>query len=165
MKIFLTKFTILLLIMSFYSQSAVLPKADLVVVYKNKTTLELLRNGKLLKRYHIAMGDFPKNHKVKEGDERTPQGRYVLDYKKSDSDFYRSIHISYPNEADILTANAQSVSPGGQIMIHGQSPNSTMSPQEQQRYNWTNGCIAVTNVEMDEIWQSVDAGIPIELWP
>ncbi|MCL1078271.1 L,D-transpeptidase family protein [Parashewanella spongiae] len=155
----------LFLVTSFSSLADVLAKADLVIVYKSKATLELIKKGKVIKSYHIAMGDYPKNHKIKEGDERTPQGRYILDYKKSDSDFYRAIHISYPNDADILAANALNVSPGGQIMIHGQSPNSTISPREQQRYNWTNGCIAVTNSEMDEIWQLVDTGTPIELWP
>ncbi|MGB0894820.1 MAG: L,D-transpeptidase family protein [Parashewanella sp.] len=142
-----------------------LPKADLVIVHKSKALLSLMRAGKLIKQYHIAMGDNPKNHKLTEGDERTPQGRYTLDYKNTDSSFYRSIHISYPNAADKLRAKALGISPGGQIMIHGQSPSSTLAAIEQQKYNWTNGCIAVTNEEMDEIWQSVDAGIPIEIWP
>lgn len=145
--------------------AANLGKVDLVVVTKSTSNMALMRDGKIIKQYHIAMGDLPKGHKLKEGDQRTPQGRYTLDYKKSDSAFYRSIHISYPNEEDKLRAKALGIRPGGMIMIHGQNPKSSMSPQEAQRYNWTNGCIAITNAEMDEVWQAVDEGTPIEIWP
>lgn len=138
---------------------------DLVVVEKADRTMTLYDDGREVKRYHIAMGDSPTGHKIKEGDQRTPQGRYILDYKKADSAYYRSIHISYPNAADRLRAQALGVSPGGQIMIHGENPNSELSPQEQQQYNWTNGCIAVTNKEMDELWQLIRPGTPIEIWP
>ncbi|WOT06455.1 L,D-transpeptidase family protein [Shewanella youngdeokensis] len=140
-------------------------KADLVVVTKSKATLSILRKGKILKTYHIAMGDNPKGHKLTEGDQRTPEGRYILDYKKSDSAYYRAIHISYPNDEDKLRANALGIKPGGQIMIHGENPNSSLSPIEAQKYNWTDGCIAVTNVEMDELWRAIDSGTPIEIWP
>ncbi|QSX31400.1 L,D-transpeptidase family protein [Shewanella cyperi] len=140
-------------------------KADLVVVNKSEYTLKLFAKGKLLKQFHIAMGDNPTGHKLKEGDQRTPQGRYRLDYKKVNSAFYRAIHISYPNEEDLLRAKALGLKPGGQIMIHGQNPNSELSPEEAQLYNWTNGCIALTNPEMDELWQVIDEGTPIEIWP
>jgi murein L,D-transpeptidase YafK len=140
-------------------------KVDLVVVDKSSYNLSLLRQGKVLKTYRIAMGDNPEGHKLKEGDQRTPQGRYTLDYKKSNSAFYKAIHISYPNEEDLLRARALGTSPGGMIMIHGQNPRSNMSPEEAQRYNWTNGCIALTNKEMDELWGAVDEGTPIEIWP
>ncbi|RYV03172.1 hypothetical protein SOPP22_05345 [Shewanella sp. OPT22] len=142
-----------------------MPQADLVVVKKSLRQMTLFKNGKKIKTFHIAMGENPKSHKVKEGDERTPEGRYILDYKKPDSAFYRSIHISYPNEADILAAKAKGVNPGGLIMIHGQDPESNLSQKERQRYNWTNGCIAVTNKEMDELWQVIEPGTPIEIWP
>lgn len=138
---------------------------DLVVVKKSQSSMEVMRDGKVIKRYRIAMGDNPKGHKAKEGDQRTPQGRYVLDYKKSDSAFYRSIHISYPNDEDLLRAKALGIKPGGMIMIHGQNPKSSMSPEEAQQYNWTNGCIAITNKEMDELWLAIDEGTPIEIWP
>ena len=140
-------------------------KVDLVVVNKSQSRLSVMRDGKVIKSYLIAMGDAPQGHKLKEGDQRTPQGRYTLDYKKADSAFYRSIHISYPNEEDKLRANALGIRPGGMIMIHGENPKSTMTPEEAQKYNWTNGCIAVTNKEMDELWQMIDAGTPIEIWP
>ncbi|WP_434951201.1 L,D-transpeptidase family protein [Shewanella sp. HL-SH4] len=151
----------------FASASSAQPhaKIDLVVVNKSESRMSVMRDGKVLKTYVIAMGDAPQGHKLKEGDQRTPQGRYVLDYKKPDSAFYKSIHISYPNDEDKLRAQALGISPGGMIMIHGQNPRSSMSPEEAQRYNWTNGCIAVTNKEMDELWRMIDAGTPIEIWP
>ncbi|MCL1039733.1 L,D-transpeptidase family protein [Shewanella submarina] len=142
-----------------------LQAVDLVVVQKADRTMTLYDGNREIKRYHIAMGDSPAGHKIKEGDQRTPQGRYILDYKKEDSAYYRSIHISYPNAADRLRAKALGVSPGGQIMIHGENPNSQLSPEEQQAFNWTNGCIAVTNKEMDELWQLIRPGTPIEIWP
>ena len=140
-------------------------KVDLVVVSKSESKMSIYHQGKVLKTYRIAMGDAPKGHKLKEGDQRTPQGRYILDYKKSDSAFYKSIHISYPNEEDKLRANALGVSPGGMIMIHGQNPNSSLTPRQAQQYNWTNGCIAITNKEMDELWRVIEEGTPIEIWP
>lgn len=139
--------------------------ADLVIVKKSERIMTTFKNGKILDTYHIAMGENPINHKVKEGDEKTPEGRYILDYKKSDSAFYRAIHISYPNDADILTARAKGVNPGGYIMIHGQEVNSHISQQERQKYNWTDGCIAITNTEMDQLWRSIEPGTPIEIWP
>ncbi|MGS0679860.1 L,D-transpeptidase family protein [Shewanella sp. 125m-7] len=140
-------------------------KADLVVVTKSEASMSLLRHGKLIKKYRIAMGDNPVGHKLTEGDQRTPEGRYLLDYKKSDSAYYRAIHISYPNDEDRLRADALGISPGGQIMIHGENPNSNLSPEEAQQYNWTDGCIAITNAEMDELWRAIDEGTPIEIWP
>lgn len=140
-------------------------QVDLVVIKKSKSMMQLLQHGKVLKQYRIAMGDSPKGHKLSEGDQRTPEGRYVLDYKKPNSTYYRSIHISYPNDEDRFRARALGVNPGGQIMIHGENPHSELSPEEAQQYNWTNGCIAVTNQQMDEIWKLVDAGTPIEIWP
>ncbi|MCH4294043.1 L,D-transpeptidase family protein [Shewanella sp. 3B26] len=140
-------------------------KVDLVVVNKSDAQMQVFYRGELIKSYRIAMGDNPKGHKLKEGDQRTPQGRYILDFKKADSAYYRSIHISYPNEEDLLRASALGISPGGAIMIHGQDPKSPLSAEEAQKYNWTNGCIAVTNKEMDELWQLIDPGTPIEIWP
>ncbi|ABK48649.1 conserved hypothetical protein [Shewanella sp. ANA-3] len=140
-------------------------KVDLVVITKSESNMALLRDGKILKQYRIAMGDLPTGHKLTEGDQRTPQGRYILDYKKSDSAYYKSIHISYPNEEDKLRAKALGIRPGGMIMIHGQNPRSPLTPEQAQQYNWTDGCIAITNAEMDEVWKAVDEGTPIEIWP
>lgn len=140
-------------------------KADLVIVDKSQSRLTLLKRGKTLKSYRIALGERPQGHKLTEGDQRTPQGRYLLDYKKTNSTYYKAIHISYPNEEDRLRAEALGVDPGGQIMIHGENPNSTLSPEEAQQFNWTDGCIAITNKEMDEIWYMIDEGTPIEIRP
>jgi len=150
---------------SYSSSNTGIGKIDLVVVDKSQSSMALMRNGQILREYRIAMGDRPVGHKVTEGDQRTPEGRYLLDYKKSDSAYYRAIHISYPNEEDSLRASALGLDPGGQIMIHGQNPNSSLSPEEAQRYNWTDGCIAITNAQMDELWRAIDEGTPIEIWP
>ncbi|WP_299797120.1 L,D-transpeptidase family protein [uncultured Shewanella sp.] len=150
---------------SYSSSNTGIGKIDLVVVDKSKSSMSLMRNGQILRKYRIAMGDSPVGHKVTEGDQRTPEGRYILDYKKSDSAYYRAIHISYPNEEDKLRASALGLSPGGQIMIHGQNPNSSLPPEEAQQYNWTDGCIAITNAQMDELWRAIDEGTPIEIWP
>jgi murein L,D-transpeptidase YafK len=140
-------------------------KADMVLVVKSESKLYLERNGKILKEYHVAFGANPKGNKEKEGDERTPEGRYVLDYKKENSSFYKSIHISYPNEQDKERAKRLGVDPGRSIMIHGQKNGLGWLSLITQRFNWTDGCIALSNDEMDEIWQAVDVGIPIEIRP
>ena len=113
----------------------------------------------------MAFGDNPVGHKQQEGDERTPEGKYILDYKKDDSSFYKAIHISYPNKDDIESAKKKGVSPGGFIMIHGQKNGYGWAAWITQYFNWTDGCIAVTNSEMDEIWEAVDIGTPIEIKP
>jgi murein L,D-transpeptidase YafK len=94
--------------------------ADSVLVDKSEEALYLLRNGQIIGQFSVSLGGNPKGHKQQEGDERTPEGRYTLDYKKSDSSFYKAIHISYPNDRDKAVARAKGVDPGGLIMIHGQ---------------------------------------------
>jgi murein L,D-transpeptidase YafK len=112
---------------------------------------------------HVEFGANPIDHKAKEGDEKTPEGRYTLDYKKSNSAFYKSIHISYPNKEDKEQAKKLGVNPGGFIMIHGQKNGLGWLSSIAQLYNWTDGCIAVTNSEMNEIWEAVDPGTPIDI--
>jgi len=140
-------------------------KADLVVVDKSHARLFLKKKGKVIKEFHVVFGENPKGHKQQEGDERTPEGRYILDFKNPDSRFYKSIHISYPNEQDKARARAAGVNPGGLIMIHGQKNSLGLFANVVQNFNWTDGCIAVTNSEMDEIWNAVDEGTPIEILP
>ena len=137
--------------------------ADSVLVDKSDETLYLLRDGEIIAEYSVAFGANPEGHKQQEGDERTPEGSYILDYKKEDSAFHRSIHISYPNEADRRTAAANGVDPGGLIMIHGQRNYLGWLSFITQRFNWTDGCIAVTNSEMDEMWEAVPVNTPIEI--
>jgi len=143
--------------------SAVAETADSVLVDKSDEKLYLLKDGRVLAEYSVSFGASPKGHKEQEGDERTPEGNYVLDYKKEDSSFYRAIHISYPNEEDKRSAAERGVDPGGAIMIHGQRNWLGWLSFITQRFNWTDGCIAVTNGEMDEIWDSVPVDTPIEI--
>ena len=139
--------------------------ADKVVVNKSEAKLYLEKNGVIFKEFHVVFGDNPAGHKQEEGDERTPEGIYVLDYKKSDSSFYKAIHISYPNNEDIEKAKNVGVNPGGQIMIHGQKNGLGWFSFFSQWVNWTDGCIAVKNSEMDQIWEAVHVGTPIEIQP
>lgn len=136
---------------------------DKVYVDKSAQRLYLMQGKTAIKSYHIALGDEPKGHKRQEGDERTPEGEYILDYKNEDSIAYRSIHVSYPNEQDVAHANELGVSPGGAIMIHGQMNGAESLTNIMQQRNWTNGCMAVSNEEMDEIMSAVKVGTSIEI--
>ncbi|MGA7981116.1 MAG: L,D-transpeptidase family protein [Chromatiaceae bacterium] len=141
--------------------------ADRVVVKKSERKLVLLKDGTVIRQYRVALGDDPYGPKMQEGDERTPEGEYVLDWRNPRSNYYKAIHVSYPNERDLQFARAMGVSPGGMIMIHGQ-PSYVRSPALLREYDgrdWTNGCIAVKNAEMDEIWSLVRDGTPIQILP
>jgi murein L,D-transpeptidase YafK len=119
----------------------------------------LLRGESVVRSYRIALGREPFGHKVQEGDGRTPEGSYLIDRRNPRSAYHLSLHISYPNEADRARAAALGIDPGGDIMIHG------LSNGERKEGDWTRGCIAVTNEEMDEIWELVEDGTPIEINP
>ncbi len=136
---------------------------DLVKVDKSESRMYLLDGEKVVKEYHVAFGANPKGHKQQEGDEKTPEGRYTLDYKKEDSSFYRAMHISYPNDQDKANAKKLGVSPGGFIMVHGQRNWLGWLSIIAQRFNWTNGCIALTNSEMDEFMDLVSVGTAIQI--
>jgi len=138
---------------------------DLVRVQKSAHTLQLLSQGQVVRTFHVALGSHPQGQKQQEGDGRTPEGAYVLDYKKDDSAFYKAIHLSYPNAQDIAAAQQRGVSPGGLIMIHGQKNGLGWLAGLSQKFDWTNGCIALSNVDMDVVWQLVAAGTPIEVQP
>lgn len=145
--------------------SNAIEKADRVVVVKSSNTLSLYRGQKLIRSFPVVFGANPIGHKQQEGDERTPEGNYTLDFKKADSAFYKAIHISYPNAQDVEAARKRGVSPGGSVMIHGQKNRLGWASFISQHFNWTNGCIALTNEEMELVWQAVDAGTPIEVKP
>lgn len=136
---------------------------DKVYVDKSERVLKLLSGDRVIKTYHIALGDSPAGHKRQQGDERTPTGTYKLDYKNEKSSYYRSIHVSYPNASDKVQARKRGVSPGGDIMIHGQKNGFGHLAAVTQKRDWTDGCIAVTNDEMDEIMSVYQAGMPIEI--
>ncbi len=138
---------------------------DLVVIYKNERLLQLKRNGNVVRSFNIALGVEPEGHKRIEGDGRTPEGVYTLDWRNAKSQFYRSIHVSYPRAQDEETAKRWGSSPGGLIMIHGLPNGRRANEIGHPRNDWTNGCIAVTNDEMDEIWSLVDDGTTIIIFP
>jgi murein L,D-transpeptidase YafK len=150
----------------FFSAFASVVKADKIVVIKSKRLILLMNNGEILKAYRIALGKSPVGHKSRQGDQKTPEGTYVIDSRTADSKFYLALHISYPNELDIKKAEKIGVDPGGRIMIHG-LPNGLGKQigKLHRLSDWTDGCIAVTNSEMDEIWRLVPDGITIEIKP
>lgn len=148
-------------LMNDVSARAALPKADKVVVIKCRRLLMLLRDGEIFKTYRISLGKQPRGRKTRSGDNRTPEGSYVLDSRNPKSKYHLSLHISYPNETDILNAHRRGVSPGGGIMIHGLLPG-MLAPVFS---DWTSGCIAVSNREIEEIWRFVRDGTPIEIMP
>jgi murein L,D-transpeptidase YafK len=139
------------------------PRVDAVLVYKSERLMMLLRAGEIVRHYTISLGRNPVGPKYREGDFRTPEGRYVLDWRNPDSRFYRSIHISYPGPADLDNARRQGVDPGGDIMIHGLP----LDPVKAQLAwdDWTDGCIAVPNEAMDAIWDAVEDGTLIVIRP
>lgn len=139
--------------------------ADKVVVFKKDHTLELLDHGKLLKKYKVALGREPAGRKERQGDHKTPEGIYVLDRRNEHSQFYRSLHVSYPNAEDRTRAQKAGVNPGGDIMVHGLPNGFGWIGAGHRLRDWTDGCIAVTNEEMDEIWRTVPDGTPIEIRP
>ena len=130
-------------------------RADQIVVNKSRREMLLLRGNVILRQYRIALGRDPIGHKQQEGDGRTPEGRYVIDRRNPKSRYYLALHISYPNADDVERAQAAGVPPGGDIMIHG------LKDGERRDDDWTQGCIAVTDEEMDEIWGLVPDGTSI----
>lgn len=133
-------------------------QADAIRVYKAQRRMDLLRNGRVMSTYRIALGDAPIGHKRQQGDEKTPEGDYRITYRNPRSRFHLSLRISYPNEADRRQARARAADPGGDIMIHGATP-------PGYRGDWTDGCIAVTNAEMEAIWRRVPVGTRIRIEP
>jgi murein L,D-transpeptidase YafK len=140
-------------------------QVDKVLVLKGKRRMHLLRRGMVLRTYEISLGRAPTGQKVKQGDGKTPEGWYILDSRNPGSKFHRSIRVSYPNEADRARARAMGVPPGGAIMIHGEPNHLQDIGFSGQGWDWTEGCIAVTNREIEEIWNSVPDGTPIEIRP
>ncbi len=140
-------------------------KADLVRVVKSESRLYLVRDDEVFASYDVVFGANPTGHKEREGDERTPEGRYHLTYKNPNSAFHRSIHISYPNADDREHARELGVDPGGDIMIHGQKNDQEWLSRFSRFGNWTDGCVALSNSDMDEVWDAIDPGVPIEIQP
>ncbi len=149
---------------SFFPAFASVVKADKIVVIKGKRVMLLMNNGEILKVYRVSLGKQPIGHKSRQGDQKTPEGTYVIDSRITDSKFYLALHISYPNNSDIKNAQGLGVDPGGNIMIHGLPNGLGKKVGKLHRLtDWTDGCIAVTNSEMEEIWQMVPDGTTIEI--
>ncbi len=147
------------------SQASDFPAAEKIIVEKEQRKLHLIKDDEIFRTFEIALGIAPIGDKQSEGDFKTPEGVYTLDTRNPNSDFFLSIHISYPNSKDRREARVKGVSPGGQIMIHGQPNLPTYSAAYYRKQDWTNGCIAVSNSDMIDIWLMTPNDIPIEIRP
>jgi murein L,D-transpeptidase YafK len=134
---------------------------DRIRVEKGKRTLTLYRGKTVVRQFRVALGSNPRGAKSREGDGRTPEGHYVVDFRNEQSQFHLALHISYPNADDRARAASEGVDPGGDIMIHGWG----RKLGQHRLRDWTDGCIAVTNAEMGVIWRLVPDGTPIEIVP
>ena len=147
------------------TQASEFPVADRVVIEKDARLLHLMRDGKAFRTFKIALGIRPVGDKKAEGDFKTPEGKYTLDHRNPNSEFFLSIHVSYPNSADRREAANLGVEPGGAIMIHGQPNEPSRSEAYYRTQDWTNGCIAVSNSDMIDIWLMTGENTPIEIRP
>lgn len=137
--------------------------AERLLIDKSERSLVLYSGGDAVKRYRVSLGRVPAGAKEREGDGKTPEGRYVIDYRKPDSDYHRALHISYPDADDRHHAAKLGVSPGGAIMIHGLPNGLGWIGRFHRLWDWTEGCVAVTDDEMDELWRAVADGTPVEV--
>jgi murein L,D-transpeptidase YafK len=142
-----------------------LPMADRIVVHKAERRLDLMRGYSVLRTYHVALGLNPVGQKERSGDFRTPEGTYYLSRRNARSDFFLSVQVSYPNVADLARAHRNHWQTGGSIMIHGLPNTLKHAPQYYENRDWTDGCIAVTNADMVEIWLLTPDNTPIDIRP
>lgn len=139
--------------------------ADRLVIDKSERTLTLFWHGVALKTYRVALGGAPNGPKEKQGDERTPEGAYTVDRRLENSAFHRALHLSYPNREDRAVAREARVNPGGDIAIHGLRDGFAWVGSAHTLFDWTDGCIAVTNDEIEELWRAVPQGTEVEIRP
>jgi murein L,D-transpeptidase YafK len=145
--------------------SAQLPVADEVVVRKSERRLYLLRHGEVIRSYRVALGLVPQGPKEQAGDFRTPEGHYQLTRRNTRSDYFLSIQVSYPNPDDMRRAHSHHMDPGGLIMIHGLPNNLRHSPDYYATADWTDGCIALSNSDMVEVWLMTQDNVRVEILP
>lgn len=157
--------TLLVLLVPGLMQASEFPVADRVVIEKGARLLHLMQGGKAFRTFKIALGIRPVGDKKQEGDFKTPEGQYLLDRRNPNSEFFLSIHVSYPDSNDRREAAEQGVDPGGAIMIHGQPNEPSRSEAYYRTQDWTNGCIAVSNSDMIDIWLMTGENTPIEIRP
>lgn len=136
-----------------------------ILIDKSERELTLYHEQKALKTYQVSLGRDPDGPKVRKGDGKTPEGKYSIDSKNGKSKFHRAFHVSYPNDADRKRAKLAGVAPGGDIMIHGMKNGLGWLGRLHRLIDWTEGCIAVTDSEMEELWQRVPVGTPVEIVP
>jgi murein L,D-transpeptidase YafK len=141
------------------------PQAYKIIIVKSQRTMTLMRGDKVLKTYKVSLGTVPVGPKQIQGDHKTPEGSYVINGKKPGSRFHLALHISYPSPADRARARKLGASPGGDIMIHGLGREFASLGPLQWKTDWTDGCVAVTNEEIDEIWRLVPVGTSVEIRP
>jgi murein L,D-transpeptidase YafK len=145
--------------------SATIPVADQIIVRKGERRLYLMRHGTVLRSYRVALGLVPQGPKERAGDFRTPEGHYQLTRRNSRSDYFLSIQVSYPNDQDLRRAHHQHVDPGGAIMLHGLPNNLRHPPEYYAKSDWTDGCIAMSDSDMVELWMMTQDNTPIEILP
>jgi murein L,D-transpeptidase YafK len=138
---------------------------DSILVEKSAHRLSLYQRGRAVRTYLVALGQQPVGDKVRRGDMRTPEGRFTIEARNPGSRYHRALRISYPDAAHRARAHALGVSPGGDIMIHGLPPRQAWVGPAHRDFDWTEGCIAVTNAEIEEIWSAVPIGTPIHITP
>ena len=155
----------ILLVIVLCARASTQPKIDHILVLKKKHKLLLLNGNQIVKTYSIALGSGGLAPKRREGDDKTPEGLYRIDYRNPASRFHLALHISYPGESDIEKARKRGVSPGGDIMIHGLGSEFQSLGKKQYLYDWTAGCIAVTDSEIEEIWRLVPDQTPVDIRP
>lgn len=153
-----------------YAQWSITPLAgtivaDSILVLKSERKLVLLSGGKSVAEYRVALGGNPIGPKLEKGDQRTPEGNYLIDYRNERSAFHRALHISYPNANDVVQASIRGVDPGGDIMIHGVGSSNPILARWHYLFDWTRGCIAVTDDEIEQIWRAVPDGARVEIRP
>jgi murein L,D-transpeptidase YafK len=127
--------------------------------------MRLYSRGKLVREYKVALGGNPVGHKQQQGDRKTPEGVYTISGRNEHSQFHLSLRVSYPNAEDRKRARSRNADPGGDIMIHGLAPSFAHLGDLHRQYDWTDGCIAVTNPEIEEIWKLVRVGTRVEIRP
>ena len=140
-------------------------KPDRILVVKSERKLMLMVGERVIRTMDIALGLMPRGHKEQEGDYRTPEGRYIIEAKNPESDFFLSLKVSYPNADDRANARRLGVDPGGQIMIHGLPNQPSYSESSYYGWDWTDGCIAVSNSDMVDLWRLTSVAMPIEIRP
>lgn len=138
---------------------------DYIVVYKSQHKMDVYANGGVIKSYQIALGENPIGAKHFEGDKKTPEGSYFIDKKNPQSRYHKNLSISYPNEADLAYAAQYGKRPGSEIKIHGITNGLGHLGAKHRMVDWTQGCIALTNEEIDELYNAVSIGTPIDIYP